>query len=92
MYVASCAGLTYMGVKLNNKGGATISVLKRGGWKQSFHIAKVLAQWAPCLQCIGLQVVQLCWPTIKMILILRSLVLRSYRTVMLTRPGIFRSS
>ena len=56
MYVASCTGLTYMGVKPNKKGGATISVLKRGGWKQSFHIAKVLAQWAPCLQCNGIQV------------------------------------
>ena len=91
MYVASCSGLTYMGVKPNKKGGATISVLKRGGWKLSFHIAKVLAQWAPCLQCNGIQVPVAVYMLLlyDMMLSLRSLVLRSYRPVMLTRPGIY---
>ena len=40
--------MTYGGVKLNKKNGATISVKKRGRWNESYKLARILAQWASC--------------------------------------------
>ena len=48
LYVAGCQGMSYAGVSPNKKDGATISVKKRGGWSESYRIARILAKWAPC--------------------------------------------
>ena len=32
-------------IKKNKKNGATVSVLKRGGWKESFTLAKLIGNW-----------------------------------------------
>ena len=37
--------------RVNQKGGATISVLKRGGWIASFKLACKLAGWTPSVSC-----------------------------------------
>ena len=36
-------------VSVNKKGGSTISIVKRGGWDESFQLACRIAGWTPKL-------------------------------------------
>ena len=47
MYVSKvgCANVQMYGVKVNGKGGVTITIKKRGGWATAYNLAKKVAGW-----------------------------------------------
>ena len=45
LYVNAAKGKLSPGIKTNAKGGVTLSVLKYGGWADTFALARQIANW-----------------------------------------------
>ena len=45
LYVNAAKGKLSPGIKQNAKGGVTLSVLKYGGWANTFDLARQIANW-----------------------------------------------